>query len=98
MDKAKNGTTVIVKKGKYKENVTVPANVKLVGADREDVVIDGDNDKPTVTLHDNTELSTLTVTDGKRGVQVDNDAKTHIYNVTVKSSEGDGIYLEAAAA
>jgi hypothetical protein len=96
LDHAQNGTTVIVKKGEYNENITVPSNVKLVGRDREDVVIDGDNDEPTVRLHDNTELSTLTVTDGKHGIQVDDDAKTHIYNVTVKSSEEDGIYLKAA--
>lgn len=94
LSKAKNGTTVRVRKGEYDENVTVPSNVKLVGDDREKVIIDGDNDQATVKLNDNTELSTLTITDGRHGISVNNDSKTHIFNVTVKSSEKDGIHIE----
>ncbi len=96
---AKEGTTVHIAKGEYKENITIPKGVKLVGRKQDigDVVIKSDNDnKPTVAMKHQTELNFLTVSGGRHGVRVLEGAKVKLYKVVVKKSDRDGVHIDAA--
>lgn len=99
LSKAKGGTEVRIRNGEYKENITIPKDVKVVGnsKDRSKVVIKADKkDEPVVTMRDDAELMHLTVKDGKHGVRVEGGAEAHIYNVHAKNNRKDGISLQEA--
>lgn len=96
---AKEGTEVRVKNGTYGENITIPKGVQVFGDSekRDKVVIEADNnDKPTVTMKHDTELSHITVKGGRHGVRIEEDAKAHIFDVVVKKSKRDGIHIDSA--
>jgi len=97
IDEADGKTKIIVKRGTYKENITVPKNVKITGKSRSDVIIEARNDnKPTVTMEGKTEISDVTVKGGKPGILVKDDRKGEvtIVNCSIKDSEKDGIKIE----
>ena len=99
LHKAKSGTEVRVKNGTYEENITIPKGVKVFGESekRDKVIIESDsNDKPTVTMKDDTELSHVTIKGGRHGVRIAEDAKAHIFDVVVKKSDRDGIHIDSA--
>jgi hypothetical protein len=99
LDKAEKGDEVRIMKGEYKENITIPSNVKVTSEanDRNKVTIKGkNNDKPTVTMKQGTKLSAVTVRDGLHGIRVNEDAKAHIDNVTIKDAKKDGIHADKA--
>lgn len=98
LKKAKGGTEVHIAKGTYKENITIPKDVKLFGKKKDigSVVIKGDNDEPTVTMKDDTELNFLTIEGGRHGIRVTENAKAKIYKVNIKKSHRDGIHLDSA--
>jgi len=95
---AKGGSEIYISKGTYKENITVPKDVKLFGKKKDvgSVIIKGDSDEPTVTMKDDTELNFLTIEGGRHGIRVMEDAKVKIYKVKVKNSKRDGIHIESA--
>jgi hypothetical protein len=100
LDHTKSGTDVFIAAGKYKENVTVPKGVKLIGKkkDRGAVVIEASNDaKPTITMKHETELDHLTVKGGRHGIRVLENAKAIIYEVVVRDSNRDGIHIDSAS-
>ncbi len=99
LKKAKSGTEVQVAKGHYKENITIPQNVKVLGRkkDRGDVVIVADNnDKPAVEMKHDSELDHVTIDGGRNGIRIDDGAKALVYDVEVKNSDRDGIFIEGA--
>lgn len=99
LKKAKGGTEVLVKNGTYEENITIPKGVKVFGASekRDKVIIKSDSDdKPTVTMKDDTEISHVTIKGGRHGVRIVDDAKAHIFEVVVKKSDRDGIHIGSA--
>ncbi|MDP3957332.1 MAG: right-handed parallel beta-helix repeat-containing protein [bacterium] len=96
---ADGGTEVRVKNGTYKENITIPKGVDVVGDSkkRDKVVIESDNDdKPTVTMKHDTALSHVTVKGGRHGVRILEDAKAHIFDAVIKKSQRDGIHIDSA--
>lgn len=96
---AKSGDEVRIKNGTYKENITIPKDIKVVGDSkkRDKVIIKADNDdKPTVEMKDDAELSYVTVKDGRHGIRVREDAEAHIFNVVVKDNRRDGIHVDSA--
>lgn len=96
---AKEGTEVHIAKGTYKENITIPKGVHLFGKKKDigDVVIKADNeDQPTINMKHQTELNFITVTGGRHGIRVLENAKVKIYKVKVKKSDRDGIHVDAA--
>jgi len=99
LDHAKDGTEVHIAKGTYKENVTLPKGVKLVGkdGDRGAVTIEAKNDtRPTITMKHQSELDHLTIDGGRHGVRILENSKAIIYDVIVKKSNRDGIHIDAA--
>lgn len=93
---ASDGAEVRVKKGEYKESITIPDNVQVIGdnADRDRVIINGDRDDATVVMKDDAKLSNLTVKDGHYGIRVEKNAKAHIFDVVVEESDRDGIHID----
>lgn len=99
LDHANDGTEVFVAKGAYKENITLPKGVKLIGkkSDRGAVVIEAKNDsRPTITMKHQSELDHLTIDGGRHGVRILENSKAIIYDVIVKKSNHDGIHIDAA--
>ena len=97
---AKGGTEVRVKNGTYEENITIPKGVKLFGDSekRDKVIIESDSDdKPTVTMKDDTEISHVTIKGGRHGVRIVDDAKAHIFDAVIKKSNRDGIHIDSAS-
>lgn len=96
---ADEGDVIRVKKGEYKENITIPKEVKVTSdkRDRSKVTIKADNgDQPTVVMKHGSELESITVKGGRHGIRIAEDAKAHIYDVTVRNSGRDGIHIDAA--
>ncbi len=96
---AKEGDKIEVKKGTYKENVTLPKKVWLYGAggDRKDIVIEAKNDeKPTVEMKHGSKLSDVTVKGGRHGVRILSDSKAQLYDVRITKSDRDGIHIDSA--
>lgn len=97
---ADEGDSVVVAKGHYEENITIPKDVKLVGRkkDRNDVVIKADNnDKPTVEMKHKSEINYVTIEGGRYGIRVLDDSKAKINDVLVKGSKRDGIHIDSAS-
>lgn len=98
LSKAEKGDEVRIMKGEYKENITIPNGVEVTSEanDRDKVTIKGDNDKPTVTMKQGSKISAVTIRDGLHGIRVNEDAKAHIDNLTIKSAKRDGIHIDKA--
>lgn len=93
--KAKKGSNVFVAKGRYKTNITIPKNVRVIGGkSTSDVVIEGDNDKPTVTMKDDSEIKKITIKGGRHGIRVEDEAEAKIIEVVIKDSVRDGIHID----
>lgn len=96
---AEDGTEVRIKSGTYKENITIPEGVKVVGDSENSnkvVIKSDDKDHAVVVMKHGTELSYVTLKGGYYGVRVKPDANAHLYEVKVKDSEQDGIHIERA--
>lgn len=93
---AKGSTVVYVAKGTYKENITLPKEVKLIGGKNpDDVVIKADNpDQPTIVMKDDTEVNKITVVGGRHGIRVVEHAEAKIIRSVVKGSTRDGIHID----
>lgn len=100
LKKAKEGTKVSVKNGTYKENITIPKGVDVVSdsGKHDKVTIESDNDnKPTVTMKNNTAIKHITVKGGRHGVRVLEDARVHILDAVIKGSDRDGVHIDSGS-
>lgn len=88
-DKNRN---VFVYNGHYKENLELWSNIQLTGEDRGEVVIEGKNDdKPVVTMFDDSEIHNLVLREGRNGARVKRGARATIANCDIINNEKDGI-------
>lgn len=88
---------IIVAKGKYKENITLPKNVTLTGAGRDKVTIDAkDSGDPVVVMNHKTKLRGVTVRDGKVGVVVKSDSRAEISDCSIVSNGREGVVVKEA--
>lgn len=95
LKKAGKGDTVFVGKGRYKTNITIPKDVRLVGGkSKSDVVIEGDDDKPTVTMKEDSEIQKVTIKGGRHGIRVEDGADARVVEVVIKDSVRDGIHID----
>ncbi len=93
--KAKKGSNVFVAKGRYKVNLVIPKDVKVIGGKQiSDVVIEGERDEPTVTLKDDAEIKKVTIKGGRHGIRVEPQASAKIIEVVIKESVRDGIHID----
>lgn len=98
LKKTKGSTKVHVANGTYKENITIPKDVDVLGMSEnpDKVTIEADNkNQPAVTMKHDTALSHVTVKNGRHAVRIEEDSKAHLFNVKIKNSGRDGIHIDA---
>lgn len=100
IDKAKKfdgKTDIFVAKGDYKENISIPGDVRVVGAGKGDTkIIAKDNDDAVVTMGDESRIESVTIRKGRVGIVVKKDAKAEIIKTIIKDNHREGIVALSA--
>lgn len=90
---------VFVRKGTYRENIEIPGGVQVVGADKEKVVIQADEDDRSVVLMNNkSELVKVTVRKGKHGIKINSGDRASINKCVIKDNDQAGIFIMKGSA
>jgi hypothetical protein len=76
-----DGDIIYVKKGKYKEDITVPTNGQIIGEDKQDTIIAG-----KITLGDDTVLENLSV-EGYGGIFLGDEKSARIEDVLISGAK-----------
>lgn len=88
---------IFVSAGTYKENIELPKRVKLIGTDKDKVIIEADDDgRAVVKMNHKSELQKVTVRKGKYGVKVDDGDEVSIWKCIIKDNDENGVKIEAA--
>ncbi len=82
--KSKGKKKVYIKKGTYNENISVKRGIRLIGKDKNGVVISG-----KITLSDGSKLSKLTVNGGS--IVLKNGANAVIENIVIKNARRNAV-------
>jgi hypothetical protein len=99
LGEASDGTTIYLANGTYEENIEIKDEVTIVGEDREDTIIEADDDDETVvTMHNKTKINNLTVKGGDDGVRVKKDDRAEIVDCIIEDNDDDGIEIESGKA
>lgn len=94
---ADRGKDVYVREGEYEENLKLWEDVKLYGSDKDEVMIEAeDDDEPVVKMYDDSKIFDVTLKEGKYGVLVNNDSKAYIKDCIIIDNEDDGIFIQEA--
>jgi hypothetical protein len=90
---ADSGDEVHIASGKYKENIEIPERVKVFGSDKDDVIIEAeDDDEPVVTMEHKSSIEDVTIRGGKDGVRVKGDGRALISKCIIKDNDRDGVH------
>lgn len=93
--KSNKNTLIFIRKGTYEENIEIPEGVEIQGADKDNVIIEADNNNlTTVKMKNKTKLMNLTVKGGKEGVKIKEGDKALIYKCIIKKARDNGIFIE----
>ena len=87
---AKHGDTVFVKSGRYKESITMPNSVALVGENPDNTIIVGNGRDPVIRAANYSIVKNFTVTRGGMGVLSENTNMV-IQNNIIKDNRKTGI-------
>ncbi|MDR0305941.1 MAG: OmpA family protein [Chitinispirillales bacterium] len=88
---AEEGDTVFVRKGLYKENITLVDDVALVGEDMLTTIIDGRRKGPVVAGADGASITGFTIRNGKTGILCKNTRPIIDRNLII-DNKGTGIH------
>ncbi|MEM4413247.1 MAG: right-handed parallel beta-helix repeat-containing protein, partial [Candidatus Caldarchaeum sp.] len=95
---AKSGDTILVDPGTYVENLTITKReITIRGADPEKVIVQAKfADDPVVLIRErDVRISSLTLTGGSRGVQIDPRADTPVLSrLVVRANKSEGLFVE----
>lgn len=91
---ASGKTEIHVANGEYKEHFTLKKDIKLFGEDRSKTIINGNDNKPVVTMRDNSEINGVTIKDGSDGIHVEENASAKIINCVIKGNHDDGVDID----
>lgn len=99
IDKAKRKhRDVYIRQGTYEENIVIYSNIEVYGSGRDEVVIKAHHDyEPVVEMRDNTNISKVTIKDGRYGVKVKEDDSAVISDCKIIDNDRDGIKAERAS-
>ena len=79
-----DGNIILVKKGTYTENITITKSIVLVGEDRNQTIIDGNQTRAVIrVIASNVLIRNVTVKNGVTGIFVDHSNNTHIIDSNV---------------
>jgi parallel beta-helix repeat protein len=83
INNAKDGDTVFVYAGTYNEHLTITKSITLMGEDKDDTIIDGDDyGKVIFVPGDNVSISGFTIQDGEYAIYLEESDSTSItYNI-----------------
>ena len=84
---ADSSTDIHVAGGHYKDNITLKKNIKLLGEDNGNTVIEAKKDKWAV-------VTNFTIKDGRRGIWIESHAQVTITHCIIKNNNQDGIVFE----
>lgn len=90
LDKADSGDTVFVKKGLYRETVTLKDNVFLIGESSSLTRIQGNKKDPVVTGADQATIKNFVIENGGTGIKCENTSPV-IENCIIRDNKGTGI-------
>jgi len=93
IDNASIGDTVYVYHGDYKENLVINKSINLIGEDKGNTTIDGDNDIVISIISNNVEIMGFIITNGIKGIILENSSENIIKNNTIKDNNY-GIYID----
>ncbi|MCS6807020.1 MAG: right-handed parallel beta-helix repeat-containing protein [Blastocatellia bacterium] len=100
--RASPGDTILVQAGTYTENLVITKQgLILRGEDPEKVIVQARfSDEPVVLVREsNVRVSSLTVTGGARGVQIEPRGNNPtLSNLIVRGNQGEGLFIEATQA
>ncbi|MCL2689439.1 MAG: right-handed parallel beta-helix repeat-containing protein [Chitinispirillia bacterium] len=91
LGEAEEGDTVFVRKGVYKENITLVDDVALIGEDMLTTIIDGRRRGPVVVGADGALITGFTIRNGTTGILCKNTRPTIDRNL-IKDNKGTGIH------
>lgn len=95
------GSSIVIAKGEYKENIIVNnKNIKIISENSDLVSIDASGtQRPVLTLNNcsNIEISGLLLSGGVRGIQIENSDNIKISDCIVKDNSFEGIYMSDSA-
>ena len=84
------GNIILVKKGTCTENITINKSIALVGEDRDQTIIDGNQTRTVIrVIASNVLIQNITVKNGITGIFVDHSNNTHIINSNVVNCISD---------
>ena len=90
---ANNGDTIFVYSGYYTENLVINKPITLIGEDKGNTTIDGNNDVTVGVFSDNVGLEGFTIKNGTKGIMLNNSSKNTIKENTIINNNY-GIYID----
>ena len=100
INQASPGDTILIQAGTYAENLTIAKQgLILRGEAPEKVILRAQfSDEPVIRVRESdVRLSSLTVTGGARGIQIENRGNNStLSNLIVRENQGEGLLIEAA--
>ncbi|RLF34851.1 MAG: hypothetical protein DRN08_03975, partial [Thermoplasmata archaeon] len=83
IDAANNGDTVFVYNKTYHEHITINKTIKLIGENRENTIIDGDNKDNIVEINaNNVTITGFTIQNGSKGILIYREQNYNIISYT----------------
>ncbi|WP_010200151.1 right-handed parallel beta-helix repeat-containing protein [Bacillus sp. m3-13] len=95
LNKAKDGTKIIVQPGMYKESLTINTAVEIVGNSEDDPVVIQSNDDYAIRINNsNARLENLSIKHIGEGNAVYLGGSSIIANCTISSEAGNGVIID----
>ncbi len=91
------GSTILISKGEYKENIIISnKNIKIIAENNDPVSIDASGrQRPVLTLKNcnNIDITGIMLIGGVRGIQIENSDNIHIFDCIIKDNSFEGINM-----
>jgi len=98
IDAAAEGDTILVDIGTYKENLRIPKGLTLIGADREQTIIEGGgNDVIAISSVSLVTVRNFTITGGRDGVFIAPGAQALLRGNRILQNQRDGVLVIGSA-
>ena len=93
IDNASIGNIVYVHHGYYQENLLITKSITLIGEDKVNTTIDGENGIVISIISNNVEIIGFTIKNGIKGIMLENSSENIIKNNTIEDNNY-GIYID----
>lgn len=97
MENGKSNRRIFLSNGIYNEHVVLGESVQLTGESKEGAIIEGGDMQDVVTMQDGSVISTLTLSNARKGVVVAKNSKATVQNCRVRDMSEVGIEISASS-